>query len=55
MCRGGDGIASGGARQGRMTERTALQRGNEDEGAWKQKQGGRSASSERVVHNRSLR
>lgn len=33
----------------------SLQRVSEDEGAWKQKQGGRSASSELAVHNRSLR
>lgn len=30
-------------------------KGNEDEGAWRQKQGRRSASSDRVAHNRSLR
>lgn len=40
---GGEGVVDG------------LQRGNEDEGAWKQRQGGRSASSELAVHNRSLR
>lgn len=49
----GDGIASGGAGATGLQDdgEEGLQRGNEDEGAWRQKQRGRSASSERIEHN----